>query len=654
MENLNNNKKKNNKMENNKNNNKIDNKNNNESKIHKLKLSEQMKNIFKQLLFHNVGEVETKHLIKNKNFENELNSYHDILITELKKPINSKKRENIRKLDVIIFALEKYKYFIRFKLFNKLNRSILRRCAKYFRYKKYNKGDYIFYMSQISDCFYGVLTGSVSIRGILTKNYKIDLQEFENEEIETDREFFSLEIIENYKKKKIFSPNEIRANLEYEKTKIFPGMCFGEWGIINNTVRAGSAYCLEETEVFYMTQEHFIQNLSQIFLNSLNHKKIFLNSIIPKLGLRLSLSVSKFYDFGDVIYTNKDESKFLYIIYQGEASFLYKFDENEIINKKIRNFKILNSMRKGCVFGKESLNKKIKYYENNIVCTQDFTVIYEIKTELLEKEGLDLNLVEKILEEQNEIVDYSFKLKNDLENSIQKKFHFKTKNEMLNEKYENIVNLCIENQKKNFVYKNNLHKGKFELLKPEFLNKNNNKNIKKNYLTLNIKEENKNDFNNNNLNSNKSLNYIIKNKNNFPSSQMLIYKDLTKNNKEKFKSSKFISSYNSIKKGFSYDFTNNQTNYQTNSSVNFNFFLTNIQNKSNYLSPLNREKKIKKPIFLLPNLSFNLFKKKFDLNLKNNKFIGKAIKNFNVKNKEKFISGNYNVPLITFLLKNKN
>ena len=81
-----NNKNKNNKMENN-------NKNNNETKIHKLKLSEQMKNIFKQLLFHNVGEVETKHLIKNKNFENELNSYHDILITELKKPINSKKEK---------------------------------------------------------------------------------------------------------------------------------------------------------------------------------------------------------------------------------------------------------------------------------------------------------------------------------------------------------------------------------------------------------------------------------------------------------------------------------------------------------------------------------------------------------------------------------
>ena len=209
-------------------------------------------------------------------------------------------------------------------------------------------------------------------------------------------------------------------------------------------------------------------------------------------------------------------------------------------------------------------------------------------------------------------------------------------------------------KKKNFVNKNNLNIKKFELLKPEFLNKNNNKNIKKNYLTLNIKEEKKNDFNNN-LNSNKSLNFIIKNKNNFPSSQMLIYKDLsnlTNKNKEKVKSSKFISSYNSIKKGFSFDFTNNQTNYQTNLSLNNNFFLTNIQNKSNYLCPLKREKTIKKINFLFPNLSFNLFKK-FDLNLKNNKFIGKAIKNFNVKNKENFISGNYNVPLITFLLKKK-
>ena len=621
----------------------------------KLKLSDHMKNIFKQLLFHNVGEVETKHLIKNTNFENELNSYHDILITELKKPINSKKKEHIRKLDVIIFALEKYKYFIRFKLFNKLNRSILRRCAKFFRYKKYKKGEYIFYMSQISDCFYGVLTGSVSIRGILTENYKIDLQDFENEEIDTDRGFFSSDIIQSYKKKKQISPNEIRANLEYEKTKILPGMCFGEWGIINNTVRAGSAYCLEETEVFYMTQEHFLQNLSQIFLNSLNHKKTFLNSIIPKLGLRLSLTVSKFYDFGDIIYTKNDESKFLYIIYQGEASFLYKFNENEMNNKKLRNFEVLSSMRKGCVFGKESLNKKIKFYENNIVCTQDFTVIYEIKTDLLEKEGLDLYLVEKLLEQQNEIVDYNFKLKNDLEKFIYKKFHRKTKSEILNEKYENIVNVCVQNQTKNYFYKINLPreiKGKFELLKPEFLNEiKSNKNIKKNYLTLNIKEENKNEFNINNKNfsTNKSLNFIKKNKNIFPSSQMLIYKNLskqTKINKNNEKNSIF--SYNSFQKGFS-------TNYQTNSSLNYNFFLTNIQNKTNYLSPLNRGKKIKKPIFLLPNLSFNLFKKKFDLNLKNNKFIGKTIKNFkNVKNKENFITGNYNVPLITFLLKKNN
>ena len=498
------------------------------------------------------------------------------------------------------------------------------------------------------------LTGSVSIRGILTENYKIDLQEFENEEIETDREFFSSEIVQNYKKKKQISPNEIRMNLEYEKTKILPGMCFGEWGIINNTVRAGSAYCLEETEVFYMTQEHFLQNLSQIFLNSLNHKKAFLNSIVPKLGLRLSLSVSKFYDFGDIIYTKKDESKYLYIIYQGEASFLYKFNENEMSNKKLRNFKILNSMRKGCVFGKESLNKKIKYYQNNIVCTQDFTVIYEIKTDLLEKEGLDLNLVEKLLEQQNEIVDYSSQLKNDLENFINKKFHRKTKSEMLNEKYENIVNVCVENQTKNYFYKNNIQreiKGKFELLKPEFLNEiKSNKNIKKNYLTLN-KEENKNEFNNKNLFSNKSLNFIIKNKNIFPSSQMLIYKNLskqTKINKNNEKFNNFISSYNSFQKGFS-------TNYQTNTSLNYNFFLTNVQNKTNYLSPLNKGKKIKKPIFLLPNLSFNLFKKKFDLNLKNNKYIGKTIKNFNnVKNKENFISGNYNVPLITFLLKKNN
>ena len=390
---------------------KLTNNNNNKSQKAKIRLSEQMKNIFKQLLFHNVGEVQTKHLIKNSNYENELNSYHDILITELKKPINSKKPEDIRKLDVIIFALEKYKYFIRFRLFNKLNRSILRRCAKFFRYKKFKKGEYIFYMSQISDCFYGILTGSVSIRGISTETYKIDLQDFENEQIDSDIEFTS-DIIENYKKKKISSPNEIRMNLEYEKTKILPGMCFGEWGIINNTVRAGSAYCLEDTEVFYMTQEHFIQNLSQIFLNSLNHKKYFLNSIIPKLGLRLSLSVSKFYDYGDIIYTNKDEAKYLYIIYQGEVSFLYKFDENNL-NKttKLKNFKILNSMRKGCVFGKESFNKKIKYYQNNIICTQDFTVIYEIKTEVLKKEGLDLSLVEDILEKQYNIIDKSYQFK---------------------------------------------------------------------------------------------------------------------------------------------------------------------------------------------------------------------------------------------------
>ena len=78
--------------------------------------------------------------------------------------------------------------------------------------------------------------------------------------------------------------NQLRFNLEYEKAVFYPGMCFGEWGIIYNMKRTASSYCLEDTDVFYLTKEHLneITNMENIIKNLENEQSDIYEFLISK------------------------------------------------------------------------------------------------------------------------------------------------------------------------------------------------------------------------------------------------------------------------------------------------------------------------------------------------------------------------------------
>lgn len=45
--------------------------------------------------------------------------------------------------------------------------------------------------------------------------------------------------------------------VEEDKLTIYPGQCFGDWGLIYKTERSSSAYCLEDTDVFMLDAHCF-------------------------------------------------------------------------------------------------------------------------------------------------------------------------------------------------------------------------------------------------------------------------------------------------------------------------------------------------------------------------------------------------------------
>lgn len=257
-----------------------------------------------------------------------------------------------------------------------------------------------------SDCFYGIIKGKVSIRGYTYSKYKPPSLD-EDYELGQDFETMMINYESSMNEKGNLTENQLRFNLEYEKTVFYPGMCFGEWGIIYNMKRTASSYCLEDTDVFYLTKEHFQEVLALSFFNSVSSKKKFLNNIIPGLGTQLSFVVPLFFDYGDIIYSPKNVANKLYIVYQGECAFGDLKYENINEDYKVKNMNKFVILSKGSLGGMESViyyKKKRVHYNHTCIANQDYTVVYEINVELIYRQGLFLlDYIKPLYDAQNEI-----------------------------------------------------------------------------------------------------------------------------------------------------------------------------------------------------------------------------------------------------------
>ena len=382
-------------------------------------------------------------------------NYDNILIQETSKPIiqNFKKRKkslcintpivhnkNERNINHIIISLANFKGFVKYIKYQNLSKEDLRKTAEVLKHEFYKKGSYIFRENDKSDAFYGVISGKVSIR----KASYIDLtQRFHDEYIQEEYEgiynhhnndsqhsiacniscdnFISIDGIEDTKYRKQHNKtykSDLSSNFgdefEYEIVTASKGMCFGEWGVVYNIPRTASAYCPEDTHVFKLEKEHFDQVLGNKFFQSDMNKIKFILQKLPILHSNynfkylLTKITPLFYDKGTLVYTTFDKAENIYLIYQGECSYVHLNDvktKDDFLMKQ-HDIKSITSLSVGAITGLEAYKKQDLNYENNLLVTKDFTVLFTINIDYISTKIKDFNdFIKPLYELQCKIIN---------------------------------------------------------------------------------------------------------------------------------------------------------------------------------------------------------------------------------------------------------
>ena len=359
-------------------------------------------------------------------------NYDDILIEEtskkivLPKDIKTTKKmlnkiknlvgadETPRNTELIFISLLKFSGFIKYIKFQGLSHEDIRRTACLVKHAFYPKGSYLFRKHDKADRLYGVIKGKISLREnkFIDLTRKIALENINNlysniseedkanfdelkvkNEIDLEEKTISLTNFMSYdedlstKKSKPLSQEQLFAddNLEKEILTVSSGMCFGDWGLLYNIPRTASAYCLEDTHVFYLEKEYFDQILGIKFFKSDMAKINFILNKLPilktdyKFRHLLTKITPIFYEKDQIVYTPFDKANTLYLIYQGECGIAYlpNAQSREDIELKKNKLKFLSSISVGGISGLECCNINANY-DNTLIVTSEFTVLLKI------------------------------------------------------------------------------------------------------------------------------------------------------------------------------------------------------------------------------------------------------------------------------------
>lgn len=373
-------------------------------------------------------------------------NYDNILIEETSKkialPKNLKKRRKIysgktnnneedeiepRKIELIFISLLKFPGFIRYIKFQGLTHEDIRKTACYIKHEFYPKGSYIFRKHDKADRLYGVVKGCVSLREnvFVDLTRKIACESIYNianlnenlkhtstdknqivqlkvkNEIDQSEDSISLsnfmsdnESFFSLKKEEPKNENDTLFsfidNLESEIVTVRHGMCFGEWGLMYNIPRTASAYCKEDTDVFYLEKEYFDKVLGLKFFKSDMNKINFILTKFPILRTEykfrhlLTKIVPAFYEKNQIVYTQFDKANTIYLVYQGECGIakIPKATSREDIELKRNKMQFLSSITVGGIAGLECANLNSNY-DNCLVVTREFTVLLKINMKFI-------------------------------------------------------------------------------------------------------------------------------------------------------------------------------------------------------------------------------------------------------------------------------
>jgi CRP-like cAMP-binding protein len=303
------------------------------------------------------------------------------------------------------------------------------------------KGKYVFRQGDECDGFYGIIKGLVSIR-VARKISTVS--------------YFRRSILNlNDEDKLDIRPEPV---VQREILKISDGETFGDWGLMRKTTRRASAYAIEDSHLFHISEGSFYLSLCKIMLRAeLERKNFICNRILPFEELSRTAFDSlyksfqpKFVSKNEIVFDEREQAHSLYIILAGSFTLLKAIGSSKTELAPTRYIPIIK-VEKGGVAGIESLFDQ--FYKHSLRSDTDYSCMMVIKTISLENKLRDrLKDYFKNLYELNE-KNYKetmrkrkdFELKVSYRKPIVEKFEFNEK--ILNEKAINFINDTVNQRK---------------------------------------------------------------------------------------------------------------------------------------------------------------------------------------------------------------
>ena len=377
---------------------------------------------------------------------------------------------------------------------------------------------------------------------------------------------------------------------EYIENILYQGECFGELNLVNKNFLNSPIYCIEDSDFFILEREFFNKILLKSFIKSHKNKIRFIADKFPlfknemKTSNLLNQVIPKYFEKETLIYSPFDKAEFLYLVYQGECNLISvdnaKNKEDYMIKTNKR--KIISKILIGGIAGFESCLNGIKNYENALIVSQEYSVLFKINVNYISQiyKGFKKSIL-PLYQEQKKIFrdlnkknikiklnlwlkqkDYEMKLKNNKDKNQNKKFLFN--------KNKHIHRSCLSgdgiifnnlNLQKKICNINNTENNKLQkrnIIKTNFIFKS----LSKEKLAKNIKNQKKTLF----------KNYCLTIKN----SMYNIYSNTVKKFCDKdFSSLNNISLYNSSSSKTRFTYSND--NLLNKKNVLFNKILTNYK-----------------------------------------------------------------------------
>ena len=285
-------------------------------------------------------------------------THEDMLKSIIQVDINQE-RTHISNPERVLFILNYLPSFRDFLTLNNLTQKSMLEALSEGTYVTVKEDDYVFYQDSASDCYYLILSGTISFR---VRNF-LNIKRTNTKKISNQKIFLK-------------DNNADDSATEIERGVCHEGQFFGEWGLIFDIPRTTSAVSVNSDSVLLsFNKKTFDKYFSRPLIKSENDIKVFLFEKIKSFGSLSKKLFNQYYREIKKLFPKRDECIFeeneiadrIYLIYKGKCYIKQKKCKNPILIKD-----------KGDFAGLVSFTDNNKY-EYSLYSSANDTVVFKLR-----------------------------------------------------------------------------------------------------------------------------------------------------------------------------------------------------------------------------------------------------------------------------------